>query len=58
MANYSRWEDVRKKRPEPDVETRAEVEHDLALGPAHRGWPQPAGVGRAHGDDPVGDLSP
>ena len=32
MANYSRWEDVRKKRPEPDVETRAEVEHDLALG--------------------------
>jgi ribosome-binding protein aMBF1 (putative translation factor) len=32
MANYSRWEDVKKKRPGPDEETRAEVEHDLALG--------------------------
>ncbi len=32
MANYSRWEDVKKKRPALDAETRAEVEHDLALG--------------------------
>lgn len=32
MANYSRWDEVKKKRPEPDVETRTEVEHDLALG--------------------------
>ena len=32
MANYSRWEDVKKKRPALDVETRTEVEHDLALG--------------------------
>lgn len=32
MANYSRWEDVKKKRPGLDAETRAEVEHDLALG--------------------------
>ncbi len=32
MANYSRWEDVKKKRPVLDAETRAEAEHDLALG--------------------------
>jgi transcriptional regulator with XRE-family HTH domain len=32
MANYSRWEDVKNKRPALDAETRAEVEHDLALG--------------------------
>ena len=32
MANYSRWEDIKKKRPVLDAETRAEVEHDLALG--------------------------
>lgn len=32
MANYSRWEDVKKKRPGPDAETRAGVEQDLALG--------------------------
>lgn len=32
MANYSRWEDVKKKRPEPTPETRAGVRQDLALG--------------------------
>ena len=32
MANYSRWEDVKKKRPAPDADTRAGVEQDLALG--------------------------
>lgn len=32
MANYSRWEDVKKKRPDPDTETRARIEQDLALG--------------------------
>ena len=32
MANYSRWEDVKRKRPTPDADTRAGVEQDLALG--------------------------
>jgi ribosome-binding protein aMBF1 (putative translation factor) len=32
MANYSRWDDVKKKRPASTADTRAEVEHDLALG--------------------------
>lgn len=32
MANYSRWEDVKKKRPEPSAEARAVVEQDLAMG--------------------------
>ncbi|HEX9682793.1 MAG TPA: helix-turn-helix transcriptional regulator [Acidimicrobiales bacterium] len=32
VANYSRWDDVKRKRREPAPETRAEVEHDLALG--------------------------
>lgn len=32
MANYSRWEDVKRKRPALDAETRTEIEHDLALG--------------------------
>ncbi len=32
MANYSRWDDVKKKRPGPDAETRVGVEQDLALG--------------------------
>ena len=32
MANYSRWNDIKKKRREPDAETRAGVEGDLALG--------------------------
>jgi ribosome-binding protein aMBF1 (putative translation factor) len=32
MANYSRWNDVKKRRAEPADEVRAGVEHDLALG--------------------------
>lgn len=32
MANYSRWDDIRKTRPAPDTETRAGVEQDFALG--------------------------
>jgi len=32
MANYSRWDDIKKKRPGPADETRAGVEQDLALG--------------------------
>ena len=32
MANYSRWEDVKKKRREPSAEARAVIEQDLDLG--------------------------
>lgn len=32
MANYSRWEDVKKERREPAAEVRAGVEQDLDLG--------------------------
>jgi transcriptional regulator with XRE-family HTH domain len=32
MANYSRWQDVKKSRPGPTPEERAGVEQDLALG--------------------------
>jgi len=32
MANYSRWEDVKRKRRQPSAEARSGVEHDLALG--------------------------
>jgi len=32
MANYSRWDDIKKKRIGPDADTRAGVEQDLALG--------------------------
>jgi ribosome-binding protein aMBF1 (putative translation factor) len=32
MANYSRWDDIKKQRREPDSEVRAGVEQDLALG--------------------------
>ena len=32
MANYSRWEDIKARRPGPSAETRAHVEKDLALG--------------------------
>ena len=32
MANYSRWEDVKKKRREPTAETRVGVGQDLDLG--------------------------
>lgn len=32
MANYSRWDDIKKQRPDPDAGTRVAVEQDLALG--------------------------
>ena len=32
MANYSRWEDVKKDRSEPTTNARARIEQDLALG--------------------------
>lgn len=32
MANYSRWDDVKKKRRGPTSEVQAGVEQDLALG--------------------------
>ncbi len=32
MANYSRWDDVKRTRPAPDAATRAVVGQDLALG--------------------------
>jgi ribosome-binding protein aMBF1 (putative translation factor) len=32
MANYSRWDDVKRKRPEPSAELRNEVGQDFALG--------------------------
>lgn len=32
MANTSRWDDIKKRRPEPTTEARAAVEQDLALG--------------------------
>jgi transcriptional regulator with XRE-family HTH domain len=32
MANYSRWEDVKKRRGGPTPEARAAIEQDLALG--------------------------
>ena len=32
MANSSRWDDIKKRRPEPTGEVRAGVEQDLALG--------------------------
>ena len=32
MANYSRWNEIKKQRPGPDATTRAGVEQDLALG--------------------------
>lgn len=32
MANYSRWEDIRKQRTGPTGDTRVGVEQDLALG--------------------------
>ena len=33
MANYSRWDDVKKQRPAVDTDTRAGVEQDLAVDP-------------------------
>ena len=32
MANYSRWEDIKKSKGEPSDETRAAVNQDLDLG--------------------------
>ena len=32
MANYSRWQDIKKQRTVPSDETRAAVDQDLALG--------------------------
>lgn len=32
MANYSRWDDIKKKRPGPGPDIRTGVEEDLALG--------------------------
>ena len=32
MANYSRWEDIKKSKGEPSAETRIGVEQDLDLG--------------------------
>ncbi len=32
MANYSRWDDIKKQRPAPGNETRAGIEQDFALG--------------------------
>lgn len=32
MANYSRWEDIKKQRPAPSNETRASIKQDFALG--------------------------
>ena len=32
MANYSRWNDIKKQRPAVGTETRTGIEQDLALG--------------------------
>ena len=32
MANYSRWDDIKKRRREPAADVRAGVDQDLALG--------------------------
>jgi transcriptional regulator with XRE-family HTH domain len=32
MANHSRWEDIKARRPETTAETRTSIEQDLALG--------------------------
>ncbi len=32
MANYSRWEEIKKHKGEPSAETRAGIEQDLDLG--------------------------
>ena len=32
MANYSRWEDIKKRRAPVAADTRAGIEQDLALG--------------------------
>ncbi len=32
MANYSRWDDIKKRKGEPSTETRAAINQDLDLG--------------------------
>lgn len=32
MANYSRWDDIKKTKGEPSAETRAAINQDLDLG--------------------------
>ena len=32
MANYSRWEDIKKQRPDPTDDTRSGAEQDFAMG--------------------------
>lgn len=32
MANYSRWDDIKKQRPGPTDDERAAIEQDFALG--------------------------
>ena len=32
MANYSRWEDIKKRKGKPSAEDRAGIEQDFALG--------------------------
>ena len=32
MANYSRWDDIKKNKGEPSTETRAAINQDLDLG--------------------------
>ena len=32
MANYSRWDDVKKTRPDPSADVRNDIEQDFALG--------------------------
>jgi ribosome-binding protein aMBF1 (putative translation factor) len=32
MANYSRWDDIKKTRPEPSADARNDIEQDFALG--------------------------
>jgi hypothetical protein len=32
MANYSRWDDIKKQRPGPTDDEQAAIEQDFALG--------------------------
>lgn len=32
MANYSRWDDIKKRRAGPSLDERIEIEQDFALG--------------------------
>ncbi len=61
MANYSRWDDIKKKRDAPSAETRAGVEQDLALGQLIYDLRTEAGLG-LHGlasgwAPPIGHLT-